>query len=108
MLAPRKLLPNFRNRSPTGVENKCNCGNGVYEIPNIDDIPLILQNLSEDDIRLLRPFVVHCGDYVRYMHGYRQRTTPFLVSWGDILVKDKLRSIEDNSRRQTLLRVYRF
>ena len=50
MLAPRKLLPSFRNRPPTGVENKCKSGNGFYEVPNIDDVPSILRNLSEDDI----------------------------------------------------------
>ena len=108
MLTARKLLPSFRNRSPTAVETKCKCGNGIYEVPNVDDVPLILRNLSEDDVRLLRPFVVHCGDYVRHVHGYRQRSGPFRVSWADVLVKERLRNIEDESRRETLLRVYRF
>ena len=105
-LARRKLLPNFRNRSPTAPENACKCGNGVYSVPTVDDVPLLLRNLTEDDVRVLRPFTIHCGEYQRHMYGYRQRTGAFCVSWCDVLVEDKIQCLEDDDRRRRLSRVY--
>ena len=107
-LARRKLLPNFRNRAPTEPENACKCGQGVYTVPTIDDVPLFLRNLTEDDVRVLRPFQIHCGDYQRHMYGYRQRTGAFRVTWCDVLVRDKIERIEEDNRRRTLTRVYNF
>ena len=50
MLSPRKLLPSFRNRPPTALETKCKCGDGIDEVPSVDDFPLILRNLTEEDL----------------------------------------------------------
>ena len=94
-LAPRKLLPSFRNRSPTPPENACNCGQGVYTVPTVDDVPLLLRNLTEEDVRVLRPLEIHCGDYQRHMYGYRQCTGPFRVTWCNVLVEDKIEGIQE-------------
>ena len=47
-LAPRKLLPSFRSRCPMAPENACKCGQGVYTVPTVDNVPLLLQNLTEE------------------------------------------------------------
>lgn len=77
-------------------------------VPQPDDVPLPLRNLTEADIRILRPFDIHCGDYKRMVHGYRQRTGPFRVTWSALLVEEKLQTIEDRTRRCKLENAYRF
>lgn len=52
-LEPRKLLPAFRRRAPTLLNNKCKCNNGTYVVPDVDDVPLLLRNVSIEDQRLL-------------------------------------------------------
>lgn len=58
--------------------------------------------------KFLRPFEIHCGDYKRMMHGYRQRTGPFRVTWCPVLVEDKIDSIEDHCRKWKLQNVFTF
>ena len=80
-LEPRKLLPAFRRRAPTPLHNTCKCSHGTYVVPDVDDVPLLLRNVTIEDQRVLSPFDIHCGDYVRMFNGYRQRTGPFRISW---------------------------
>lgn len=70
-LVPEKLLPSFRNGKPVAVKKTCSCARNRYVTPNDKDVPVRLLDLMEDEVRLLRPFDIHCGDYVR------QRTGPF-------------------------------
>ena len=62
-LEPRKLQPGFRRKTPSALNNACKCGNGIYHVPDVDDVPLLLRNLTEEDVRVLRPLEIHCGDY---------------------------------------------
>ena len=107
-LSIRKLLPSFRTRQNPPLDNACKCGGSAYVVPQPDDVPLALRNMSEADIRILRPFDIHCGDYKRMVHGYRQRTGPFRVTWSALLVEEKLQTVEDRTRRRRLERAYRF
>lgn len=68
-LLPVKLLPSFSNRKPTTEKNSCTCLAERYVIPSDEELPVRILDLTEDDIRLLRPFDVHCGDYTRRQHG---------------------------------------
>ena len=74
----------------------------------VDDIPLILRNLTEDDLRVLRPLTIHCGDYERRFNGYRQRTGPFHVNWSEQPVHEKIANTEDPHRRAKLTAVLDF
>ena len=80
-LEPRKLLPAFRRRAPTPLHNTCKCSHRNYVVPDVDDVPLLLRNVTIEEQRVLSPFDIHCGDYVRMFNGYRQRTGPFRISW---------------------------
>ena len=107
-LEPRKLLPSFRHRNPSPLTRSCKCSTAIYKVPVVDDIPLILRNLTEDDLRVLRPLTIHCGDYERRFNGYRQRTGPFHVNWSEQPVHEKIANTEDPRRRAKLTAVLDF
>ena len=105
-LSPVKLLPSFRTRNPNVLDHSCKCGGTSYCVPRVEDVPLILHNLTGQDIRVLRPLVIHSGDYKRVVHGYRQCTGPFRVSWSSMSVQEKISGLDDAKRRAKLQRVY--
>lgn len=107
-LSTRKLLPSFRAKKAPPLDTACKCGGSAYVVPQPDDVSLPLRNLSEADLRILRPLDIHCGDYKRMVHGYRQRTGPFRVTWSALLVEEKLQTVEDPGRRRKLEQAYRF
>ena len=102
MLEPHKLQPSFARRTATTIHARCKCGNGVYTVPSVDNVPIILRSLSLEDQRVLSPFEVHCGDYSR------QRTGPFRVTWCLTLVTQKIEAIPDARRKQLLFQAYNF
>ena len=55
---------------------------------------IIGQFLTSEDI-------LHCGDYRRVVHGYRQHTGPSCLTWSALLV-------EDLPRRRKLQKVFNF
>lgn len=107
-LEPRKLLPGFRRKNPSPLTRSCKCFTAVYKVPVVDDIPLILRNLTEDDLRVLCPLTIHCGDYERRFNGYPQRTSPFRVNWSEQPVHEKIANLEDPRRRAKLTAVLNF
>lgn len=86
----------------------CKCSRGIYQVPNTDDVPLLLCTLTVEDQRVLSPFEVHCGQYRRIFNGYRQRTGPFRVSWCTSIVREKIEDIADENRRDRLLNAYEY
>ena len=107
-LSARKLLPSFAKKQASVLDNSCKCGGGTYIVPQVEDVPLILRNLSPQDILVLRPLVVHCGDYKRVVHSYRQWTGPFRLSWSSMPVADKIAAVGDAARRFRLQTVFNF
>jgi len=105
-MSPRKLLPSFRRRNIPALETGCKCGAGVYAVPSLNNVPLLLRGLTEEDVRVLRPLDIHCGEYQRMVHGYRQRTGPFWVTWSALSVREKLDAVVDKHRRKKLVRVF--
>ena len=77
-------------------------------VPQPDDVPLLLRNLTSDDIRVLCPFDIYCGDYKRMVHGYHQRTGTFHITWSALSVQEKILAIEDQPRRVRLQRTFDF
>ena len=107
-LALRKMLPSFRSSSPSPLDMTCTCGGGVYAVPQVDDVPLLLWNLNREDIRVLCPFDIHCGEYKCVVHGYRQRTGTFRISWSALSIREKIQAIDDQPRRLKLQCVFEF
>lgn len=73
---------------------------------SVDKIPLLLRGLTEGDVRVLRPFDIHYGEYRRMVHRYRQRTGPFHLSWSALYVQEKLDAVVDQQRRRKLVCVF--
>ena len=107
-LETRKLLPLFALKTANRHDTTCKCGNSTYSLPSMDDVPLVLRSLTPEDQRVLSPFEIHCGDYVRCFNGYRQRTGPSRVSWCTSLVTEKMSVIHDPARQQLLFNAYEF
>ena len=107
-VSPAKLLPSFRTRKPNVLDHSCKCGGPTYCVPQAEDVPLVLRNLTAQDIRVLRPLVIHSGKYKRVVHGYRQRTGPFRVSWSTMSVQDKISGLDDSRRCAKLQRAYEY
>lgn len=105
-VSPAKLLPSFCTRKPNVLDHSCKCGGTTYCVPQAEDVPLVLHNLTAHDIRVLRPLVIHSGEYKRVVHGYRQRTGSFWVSWCTMSVQDKISGLDDARRRAKLQRTY--
>ena len=68
-LEPRKLPPSFSLKTATRTDGSCKCGNAIYCVPTADDIPLFLRRLTAEDQRVLPPFEIHSGDYIRKFNG---------------------------------------
>ena len=77
-------------------------------MPQVDDVPLPLRNLFSDDISVLRLFDIHCGTYHRVVHGYRQRTGPFRLTWSALRVEEKIATVGDVPRRRKLKNIFNF
>lgn len=61
-LKTRKLQPAFRRKTTSPLHNTCKCGNSIYVVPNIDDVPLILHNLTKVGVCILHPLEIHWGN----------------------------------------------
>ena len=68
----------------------CDCIRKRYKIPLPRKVPVALRNLTEAEIRALRPLEISSSKYERRQHGYRVRTEPFHVRWSKDPVEDNL------------------
>lgn len=106
-LETRKLQPASRRKTPSPLHNAFKCGNSIYMVPNIEDVPLILCNRAEAEVRVLCSLEIHCGEYKCHF-SYRHKTGPFRVSWSKQIVTEKIDILDDPACRHTLLQVYQF
>ncbi|KAJ7377161.1 hypothetical protein OS493_030360 [Desmophyllum pertusum] len=80
-----------------------------YYVPSDEDVPALLLDLTSEEIRQLRPFDIHCGDYVKHQHGYWERTGPFhraytyLMSRGESAYRD---FVEMHASRESDLQLF--
>lgn len=107
-LETRKLQPAFRRKTPSPLHNVFKCGNSIYIVPNIEDVPLILCNRTEAEVRVLCSLEIHCGEYKCHFNSYRQQTGPFRVSWSKQIITERIDILDDPACRHTLLQVYQF
>lgn len=89
-----QLLPSFPNRKCSVPKSSCSCGSQRYSVPSDDQVPVLLFDMTEDEVRILRPFDIHCGES-RRQYRYKQRTGAFRVSWSKQRVEEKIHSIAD-------------
>lgn len=106
-LQPQKMLPSFPRRNSVRPLKTCTCSSGWYVIPDDEDIPLLLLDLTEEQVRALRPLEIHYGSYQRRQYGYRIRTDPFRVTWSEKSVLQKIHEIANPTDRGKASLAYR-
>ena len=107
-MGTRKLQPAFRRKTPSPLHHAFKCGNSIYIVPNIEDVPLILRNRTEAEVCVLCSLEIHCWEYKCHFNSYRQRTGPFRVSWSKQIVTEKIDILDNPACCHTLLQVYQF
>lgn len=80
----------------------CPCRNKKYRIPNINDWPLLLQNLSTDDEQILRIFNIDCGLYSVRKRGYRVKTAAISLHQREDSVEERICNVVDPLKRKRL------
>lgn len=103
-----KLRHHFLKRPITKPAKTCQCHNTRYVIPRRAQIPQQLVGLTAQEIACLRPFDIHCGDYARRQHGYREKTGFFRLSPSAASVEQKIMQLADAQRRQKCLDAYNY
>ena len=68
----------------------CLFGGEIYIVPRISFIPSQLFHLLLSEICALHPFHLHCGDYCKREHGYRQKTSMCRLSVSNHSVGEKI------------------
>ena len=64
-------MPTFMNMTFWQNKRPCHCTTERYIVPQVNDIPNALRNLTSADIVALRLFDLDCGVYERHRAGYR-------------------------------------
>ena len=105
-ILPLRLLRRFGNRPKLTRAKNCACKLGRYIQPSVEDIPVVLRNLSKAEICTLRPLTIHTGDYVRSDNGYRKKNGIFELSWSTSSVIEKINTIPDSNSRNRCLEAY--
>lgn len=97
-LQPCKLFPRLTKRPLVKPVKDCGYSSNRYIIPNLEDIPLVLRQLTFEQIVALRPLDVHTGDYEMHKHGYRKKGGMFRPSWSEKSVDEKIAALPNVSR----------
>jgi hypothetical protein len=107
-LSREKLFQRYEKRPVTKHVNVCPCKSDRYIVPMFALIPECLKKLTFADICVLRPFVLHNGDYSRMRNGYRQKTGYTHVTWKTKSVQDCIGMIQNEIRRNACQTAYTF
>lgn len=99
-LQANKLFPSYRKRPVVKPVKNCGCSRNRYIVPKIDEIPIVLRNLSHVEIIALRPLDVHLGDYAVERCGYRMKGGMFRLTWSKKSVLEKIAQLDVDSRRR--------
>lgn len=99
-LQANKLFPSYRKRPVVKPVKNCGCSRNRYIVPKIDEILIVLRNLSHVEIIALRPLDVHLGDYAVERCGYRMKGGMFRLTWSKKSVLEKIAQLDVDSRRR--------
>ena len=95
-----KMMPNFSKRPEVKTYKTCTFEKKRYVVPKYEDVPQELRNLSEYEVRVLRPLDVRMGDYERRKHEYRRKGGMFRLTWSEKSVKEKIQELGTQSKRR--------
>lgn len=107
-IIPAHLPYNFAKNGKVSKKKKCKCKASRYKVPRYNEIPDVLKNLSIDNIKILRPFILDCGPYEREAHGYRVKTGMVKLSISKRSVIEKIRDLPNHVDRCKCRNAYEF
>lgn len=113
ILQPRGLCPADLSRpanKPTIAASSCRrCrAKHLHRVPQPDNIPLPLKDLTPEIIEALRPFDIDVGPETRAPNGYRKKVRMIPFSWAFVAVKEKIKSLScDHGRKAKATLSYR-
>ena len=108
VILPLRLLNKFAKRPPVKGSKSCLCKTQRYIQPKPSDVPDILCGLTNAEICVLRPLVIHNGDYVRAENGYAKKNGIFELSWSSNAVLEKICEISDVQSRNRCMNAYNY
>ena len=79
-----------------------------YIVPNANEIPPVLSNLSNAKVCTLRPLITHTGNYVRAENGYRKKDGVFQLSWSRTSVLENIAAITNLTSQNRCLEAYNY
>ena len=103
-----KLLQRYRKRPKTKNAKTCVCLEDRYVVPLLSSIPESLCDLSLAEVCALRPFDLHCGDYRKHEHGYRQKNGMCQLSVSLSSVQEKICRLQDRAARKRCHQAYNY
>lgn len=86
------LTPSFMKMNKPKAR-QCICKNKRYIVPTYNEIPESLRQLTVNDIMVLRPFNLDCGEFRREQHGYRIKTGMIKLEISSLAVIDKINAV---------------
>ena len=107
-MSREKLLQRYRKRPKTRNAKTCVCLEDRYVVPLLSSIPESLRDLSLSEVCALRPFDLHCGDYRKHEHGYRQKNGMCRLSVSLSSVQEKICRLEDRAARKRCRKAYNY
>ena len=105
-VSPLPLFPQFAKNTSITNSKDCGCQKDRYCYPLYDLVPEELKGLQPSDIIILRPFDIHCGQYVVKQHGYRQKTSLFQIKPSRTSVEDKIAALPEGERKRVCRRAF--
>ncbi len=98
----------LKSKKTSKKQPTCNCVTKHYRIPEAIEFPEVLTSLNWKDNKVLSPFDIDCGRYVRKEHGYRQKTGIIRLTCSEFSVEQKILNVSDLCRREKLFQAYNF
>lgn len=101
-------MPHNFAQKKVSERTKCHCHTRRYIVSQINQIPIVFQNLSIQNVITLRPFDLDCGVYKRKQHGYRVKTGIIKLTVSPNSVMQRIRQLTNDDDMQRCKQAYQY
>ena len=104
MVQPQHLKEaDLCDKAPTALAKCKNCSKPEatrFWVPSAEEVPGPLRGLCREVLLALRPLEIDCGPEWKADYGYYFHSTMLRLSWSEVDVLDKIRALDDRSRKK--------
>ena len=104
----KQLQHTFTKTPVTKPVHTYPCQANQYTIPMESKFPDVLKKLTSLDILMLTLLDLHCGDYIRMQHGYRENSGILREIWSRESVTEKIQHRDDQNAKDRYTRAYNY